>query len=79
MSCLILYHFLFLQPIAILTNVNLNCILCFAISDPFAGRFYRIIAITHQSIVVPFLTKMYGFCGYHIFVSLGLKRVTKIA
>uniref|UniRef100_A0A915E8S0 Uncharacterized protein n=1 Tax=Ditylenchus dipsaci TaxID=166011 RepID=A0A915E8S0_9BILA len=33
-SLLVLYHFLFLQTVSLLTQVNLNCIMCPAVSDP---------------------------------------------
>lgn len=45
-----LYHYLFLQPLALLTYGNLNSILCPAITDPFRGPYYRLHALWHQSI-----------------------------
>jgi len=60
MALIVLYHFLLLQPVAQLTHVNLNCILCPAVSDPFAGRLYRLCAVAHQSLAVPLLTKLYA-------------------
>lgn len=49
----------------ILTHVNLNCILCPAVSDPFSGRFWRVIAVFHQSLAIPIITKLYGFFSLH--------------
>jgi len=45
-----LYHYLFLQPLALLTYGNLNSVLCPAITDPFRGPYYRLHALWHQSI-----------------------------
>ncbi|KAI6191967.1 Transmembrane protein [Aphelenchoides bicaudatus] len=60
MSSIILYHFLILQPLAVATSVNLNVILCPSLTDPFAGRFYRLCAVSHQCLIVPLVTKLYG-------------------
>lgn len=60
-SILILYHFTILQILSYLTYVNLNCILCPAVSDPFSGRFWRIFAVFHQSLAIPIITKFYTF------------------
>uniref|UniRef100_A0A915EC16 Transmembrane protein 164 n=1 Tax=Ditylenchus dipsaci TaxID=166011 RepID=A0A915EC16_9BILA len=66
-SLLVLYHFLFLQTVSLLTQVNLNCIMCPAVSDPFRGRFYRILAVGHQSLLaVPLLTKLYSFAYLYL-------------
>ncbi|KAI6173243.1 hypothetical protein M3Y98_01061000 [Aphelenchoides besseyi] len=72
MSIIILYHFLFLQPISLLTSVNLNCIICPAVSDPFAGRFYRICAICHQCVVVPLIVKLYNYSSQMIAVVIDI-------
>lgn len=60
-SVILLYHFLFLQIMGFFTHVNLNCILCPAVSDPFSGRLWRVIAVFHQSLAIPIITKIYGF------------------
>lgn len=43
-----LYHYLFLQPLALLTLGNLNSVLCPAITDPFRGPHYRLHGLWHQ-------------------------------
>ncbi|KRY34876.1 Twinkle protein, mitochondrial [Trichinella spiralis] len=45
-----LYSFGPLQLISMLTNVNLNNVLCPASSDPFQGYYYRLAAIGHHSL-----------------------------
>jgi len=66
MASIILYHYLVLQPVAILTHVNLNVILCPSLTDPFAGRFYRVCAVCHQCLIVPLVTKLYGFSSQYL-------------
>lgn len=51
-----LFHFIFLQPLAILTYANLNSLLCPAITDPFYGKNYRSYGIVHQF----FITLVFG-------------------
>lgn len=45
-----LYHYIFLQPLALLTLGNLNSVLCPAITDPFRGPYYRLHGLWHQLI-----------------------------
>uniref|UniRef100_A0A5K4F6K3 Transmembrane protein 164 n=1 Tax=Schistosoma mansoni TaxID=6183 RepID=A0A5K4F6K3_SCHMA len=58
LSIQVLYHFLVLQPIALMTGINLNNILCPAISDPFPGPNYRLWAVFHQSVIILVLGKI---------------------
>ena len=40
-----------------LSHVNLNNMLCPAVSDPFYGRLYRICGMIHQVILIPLIGK----------------------
>jgi len=68
-GCGFLYHFTFLQPIALLTHVNLNNILCPAISDPFAGENYRMWAFLHQHVLIFLHAKLYPLYA-HLVIKL---------
>lgn len=56
-----LYHWVVLQPIGLLLQTNLNSMICPAVSDPFHGPYYRMVAMSHQSIMVPLVGKLYAF------------------
>ncbi|CAD6187527.1 unnamed protein product [Caenorhabditis auriculariae] len=58
-----LYHFAVLQAGAMYTRVNLNNIMCPAVSDPFQTRLYRILAVCHQCLLIPILSKTYSALG----------------
>uniref|UniRef100_H2ZA31 Transmembrane protein 164 n=1 Tax=Ciona savignyi TaxID=51511 RepID=H2ZA31_CIOSA len=64
-----LYHFTFLQCLALATQVNLNNMLCPAVSDPFRGSFYRMWAFLHQHILIAVHGKLYCILS-HTIISL---------
>lgn len=63
-----LYHYLILQPISFITEVNLNSIMCPAVSDPFEGPWYRIAAHVHQTFFILLHGKIYCLIGKKFFV-----------
>lgn len=63
-----LYHYIILQPISFITEVNLNSIMCPAVSDPFEGPWYRIAAHLHQTLFILLHGKIYCIIGQKFFV-----------
>jgi len=58
-----LFHFLFLEPIGLLAQANLNSMLCPAISDPFGGQNWRLYALAHQFVLILVAGKVLGALG----------------
>ncbi|EDV98178.1 transmembrane protein 164 [Drosophila grimshawi] len=54
---MLFYHFALLSPLSILTGINLDHMLCAAMSDPFQGQNYRLFACCHQAMLCPLLSK----------------------
>ncbi|XP_017866624.1 PREDICTED: transmembrane protein 164 [Drosophila arizonae] len=54
---MLFYHFVLLSPLSILTGINLDHMLCAAVSDPFQGQNYRLFACCHQTLLCPLLSK----------------------
>jgi hypothetical protein len=70
-----LYHYLVLQPISFATQINLNSMMCPAISDPFTGPWYRIAANLHQTFFIVLHGKLYCILGDMFFVPKHEKRL----
>ncbi|XP_053688272.1 uncharacterized protein LOC128737621 [Sabethes cyaneus] len=60
-AAIIIYHFAFLQIVAIPTQVNLNHMLCAALKDPFDGPNYRSMAVLHEALLCTILCKLVTF------------------
>jgi len=67
-----LYHWLVLQPIGLMSQTNLNNMICPAISDPFHGPYYRVVAMAHQTFLVPLVGKLYNVFAHMVLDKLKL-------
>jgi hypothetical protein len=74
LSFMRLYHYLVLQSISFGTKVNLNSIMCPAISDPFEGPWYRVAANIHQTFFIILHGKIYCYIGEKFFVPKGERK-----
>ena len=62
-----IHHLYIMQPVAMVTDVNLNFLMCPATKDPFNGPYYRLAAIFHQTICLLFLGKAYSLMLRFVF------------
>ncbi|XP_029188515.1 transmembrane protein 164-like [Acropora millepora] len=58
------YMLLFLQPLGMILQVNLNNMVCPAVSDPFSGPYYRIIGCCHQPLLIFLYGKIFCVLGH---------------
>ncbi|KAL5476209.1 hypothetical protein EMCRGX_G026125 [Ephydatia muelleri] len=54
-------HLYVMTPLALITHVNLNYVMCPAYVDPFRGPYYRTYAVIHQALCLLILGKLYTF------------------
>ena len=59
-----LYHWVPLQVLSLLTGMNLNCICCPPSTDPFYGKYYRVAAFFHQSVMILLTGRLLRLCIY---------------
>lgn len=62
MGSLFLYHWVPLQGLSILSGLNLNIICCPPSTDPFYGKYYRVAAFFHQSIMILVTGRLLRLC-----------------
>ncbi|KAH1004649.1 hypothetical protein HUJ05_005437 [Dendroctonus ponderosae] len=58
-SLLVAYHFTVLQGVSLLTNINMNHIMCPLEADPFRGQLFRTAVFFHQGLLCPTVCKAY--------------------
>ena len=58
------YHLILLQPLALVSGINLNFLLCPAPSDPFSGPHYVLHAHWTQAILIPVISTVYCSISY---------------
>lgn len=64
------YMLLFLQPLGMILHINLNNMVCPAVSDPFSGPYYRIIACCHQPLLIFLIGKIFCIVGHQFVKAL---------
>ena len=62
MGVVMLYHWIPLQLLSVVSGFNLNVICCPPSNDPFYGQYYRIACFVHQTIMCLFMGRLVRLC-----------------
>lgn len=62
-ACYYIYNLVLVQPLSFITQANINNLLCPAISDPFAGVYYRLHTLWHQLVLIYMGGKLFALIG----------------